>query len=237
MSTWLLCMATNLLEPMRPRKPRPIGPPIKDSTIDAISSIRIEWTWDGDCLIAGWVDMATFELPAAVDLRRDRLRSWAEHLDRPGAIVVTSMGGRHFAPILRRTYLADDIAYPTVLGMDYAQRLLRTESTGIHAHIDLARFLGCESAPELTKFLEACGIAGPLARASSDRTLEGAFLRSIVTFHMSLRILVSAGRLSHAERHRAEERILEILSTASESGADMSLGLAARSNFPKSPST
>lgn len=227
MGFWLICLGTNLLPPeCKPRRsciPGTASP----STVDALSHIAAGWSRTKRQLRHEIVSVQDMVLPGDPGLRQDWLRPWASDVGRMRPALVTSVGGRYFAPYLRRTYLQEDHPYPDLL--DIPPVGASREAHRRNLHIDFAHVLNRSALPGLPTFLEAAGVPVALARAAIGSTAEGSLLRTVAAFHLAIRFMTAIGELGTRGRQETEGRFLQLIEGIGNDAASMSRALADRS--------
>ena len=198
----LLCIATNLAASAVDRARRHLAPP---GEISAIAHLRVGFAWNDRGPDSATIEILHLVLSDDPELRHIRLKDWAEHCDESGPHLLASIGGCAFLPVLRRTYLNEELTPP-----NFALSARRTKmGFASCAHVDFAEILS--GAPDLVSFLHACGCPRALARAAAGPTATGSLLRAIVAFHLALRALQGTGFLSAADRCATEAQALRIM--------------------------
>jgi hypothetical protein len=231
MGFWLICLGTNLLppecKPWRSRIPGTASP----TTVDALSHIAVGWSRTKRRLRHEIVSVQDMMLPGDPGLRQHWLRAWASEIRRVKPALVTSVGGRYFAPYLRRMYLQEDHPYPDLL--DIPPIDAPREAHQRNLHVDFAQVLNRATMPDLPTFLEAAGLPATQARAAVGSTAEGSLLRTVAAFHLAIRFLAAIGELGTRERREAEDTFFYLIEGFGSQAAAVSRTLCNRSARPE----
>lgn len=227
MGFWLICLGTNLLPP-ECKPPRSCVPGAANpDTVDALSHVAVGWSRTKRRLRHEIVSVQDMVLPGDPGPRQDWLRAWASEIGRVKPALVTSIGGRHFAPYLRRMYLQEDHPYPDLL--DIPPIGAPREAHRRNLHIDFAHVLNRATLPDLQTFLETAGLPGRQARAAVGSTVQGSLLRAVVAFHLAIRFLAAIGELAPAEQLNAETVFSDLIESFGDDAAAISRALRRRS--------
>lgn len=230
MDFWLICLGTNLLPPeCKPRRSC-IPDRASPSAVDALSHIAVGWSRTRRRLRHEIVSVQDMVLPGDPGLRQDRLRAWASEIGRVKPALVTSVGGRYFAPYLRRMYLQEDHPYPHLL--DIPPIDAPREAHRRNLHVDFAQVLNRATLPDLQTFLEAAGLPTTQARAAVGPTAAGGLLRTVAAFHLAIRFLSAIGELGVRERFETESRFRQVIEGFGDDAAAVSRTLSMRRKKP-----